>query len=91
MVSCYRCLLLPPPAETLIKRGESKRAAVAGPAGAMPVGPQGTAPPNKILFAQNLPEATTGQMISMLFQQYPGFLEVGGFWGTEPRVQGILV
>lgn len=62
--------------ETLIKRGESKRAAVAGPAGAMPVGPEGTAPPNKILFAQNLPEATTGQMISMLFQQYPGFLEV---------------
>lgn len=60
--------------ETLIKRGEVKRAAAAGPG--MPVGPDGQAPPNKILFAQNLPEATTGQMLSMLFQQYPGFMEV---------------
>jgi U2 small nuclear ribonucleoprotein B'' len=34
------------------------------------------APPNKILFVQNLPEATTGQMLSMLFQQFPGFKEV---------------
>jgi len=62
--------------ETLIKRGEVKRAAAAGPG--MPVGPDGQAPPNKILFAQNLPEATTGQMLSMLFQQYPGFMEVRG-------------
>jgi hypothetical protein len=38
--------------------------------------PDGSAPPNKILFAQNLPEATTGQMLSMLFNQYPGFVEV---------------
>jgi hypothetical protein len=62
-------------AETLIKRGETKRAAAVGPAG-VPVGPDGAAPPNKILFAQNLPEATTGQMLAMLFQQYPGFHEV---------------
>lgn len=41
------------------------------------VGPDGVALPNKILFAQNLPEATTGQMLGMLFQQYPGFIEVG--------------
>lgn len=61
--------------ETLIKRGETKRAAAVGPTG-VPVGPDGTAPPNKILFAQNLPEATTGQMLAMLFQQYPGFHEV---------------
>ena len=33
-------------------------------------------PPNKILFVQNLPEASTAQMLSMLFQQFPGYLEV---------------
>jgi hypothetical protein len=77
-------------AETLIKRGETKRAAAVGPTG-VPVGPDGTAPPNKILFAQNLPEATTGQMLAMLFQQYPGFHEVGacgGKWRCEWRGQG---
>ncbi|KAF6262296.1 hypothetical protein COO60DRAFT_1497304 [Scenedesmus sp. NREL 46B-D3] len=47
--------------ETLIKRSEGKRA---------------PAPPNKILFAQNLPEASTSQMLTLLFNQYPGFLEV---------------
>lgn len=66
--------------ETLIKRGEHKRAAAGGPGGGMMpgvgVGPDGVALPNKILFAQNLPEATTGQMLGMLFQQYPGFIEV---------------
>ncbi len=35
-----------------------------------------TAPPNKILFVQNLPEATTTQMLGMLFQQFAGFVEV---------------
>lgn len=62
--------------ETLIKRVQAKSAPAGGPVGAMPVGPDGAAPPNKILFAQNLPEATTGQMLGMLFQQYPGFIEV---------------
>lgn len=32
--------------------------------------------PNKILFVQNLPEASTAQMLSMLFQQFPGYKEV---------------
>lgn len=66
------------PAENLIKRVE-KRAAVGGAgaaAGGGQLGPDGQAPPNKILFAQNLPEATTGQMLTLLFQQYPGFMEV---------------
>jgi RNA recognition motif-containing protein len=36
----------------------------------------GTAPANKILFVQNLPEATNSQMLSMLFQQFQGFIEV---------------
>ena len=35
-----------------------------------------TAPPHKILFVQNLPEATTNQMLGMLFQQFAGFVEV---------------
>lgn len=73
--------------ENLIKRAETKRAAggampgaammpgMAGP-GAAAGGPEGAAPPNKILFVQNLPEATTAQMLTMLFQQYPGFVEV---------------
>uniref|UniRef100_A0A0C9S1Y5 TSA: Wollemia nobilis Ref_Wollemi_Transcript_22214_1025 transcribed RNA sequence n=1 Tax=Wollemia nobilis TaxID=56998 RepID=A0A0C9S1Y5_9CONI len=34
------------------------------------------APPNNILFIQNLPHETTTMMLQMLFQQYPGFKEV---------------
>lgn len=40
------------------------------------VGPDGQALPNKILFVQNLPEASTEAMLSLLFQQFPGFKEV---------------
>lgn len=32
--------------------------------------------PNNILFIQNLPDDTTGMMLQILFQQYPGFREV---------------
>lgn len=32
--------------------------------------------PHKILFAQALPDDCTDQMLTMLFQQYPGFVEV---------------
>ena len=39
-------------------------------------GSSGVEPPNKILFVQNLPPATNAQMLSMLFQQFPGFREV---------------
>uniref|UniRef100_A0A6N2LYI8 RRM domain-containing protein n=1 Tax=Salix viminalis TaxID=40686 RepID=A0A6N2LYI8_SALVM len=35
-----------------------------------------TAPPNNILFIQNLPHETTSMMLQVLFQQYPGFKEV---------------
>ncbi|CAN0923339.1 U1 small nuclear ribonucleoprotein A [Linum grandiflorum] len=38
--------------------------------------PDGPAPPNNILFIQNLPNETTPTMVQMLFQQYPGFKEV---------------
>ncbi|GAB4817686.1 hypothetical protein N2152v2_004732 [Parachlorella kessleri] len=32
--------------------------------------------PNKILFVENLPEGTNEAMLTMLFQQFPGFVEV---------------
>uniref|UniRef100_A0A6N2N1E8 RRM domain-containing protein n=1 Tax=Salix viminalis TaxID=40686 RepID=A0A6N2N1E8_SALVM len=38
--------------------------------------PEAPAPPNNILFIQNLPNETTTMMLQMLFQQYPGFKEV---------------
>jgi hypothetical protein len=82
-------LLLLLPAETLIKRGEVKRGVVGGPAGMPAAGPADQAPPNKILFAANLPEATTQQMLGMLFQQYPGFHEVrGGVVGFRIGFEG---
>ena len=34
--------------------------------------------PNKILFVENLPEGTNEAMLTMLFQQFPGFVEVRG-------------
>lgn len=34
------------------------------------------APPNHLLFVQNLPHETTQVMLQMLFQQFPGFKEV---------------
>jgi len=42
---------------------------------ATPLG-DSTAPPNKLLFVQNLPPETTEMMLAMLFRQYPGFVEV---------------
>jgi len=40
-------------------------------------------PPNKILFVENLPEQTTDLMLSMLFQQFPGFKEVRMVTGKQ--------
>ncbi|KAF6155561.1 hypothetical protein GIB67_004555 [Kingdonia uniflora] len=45
------------------------------PGGAKSV-PEAPAPPNTILFIQNLPHETTPMMLQMLFCQYPGFKEV---------------
>lgn len=42
-----------------------------GPMGAVP-----EQPPNQILFLTNLPEETNEMMLSMLFNQFPGFKEV---------------
>ncbi|KAJ7551803.1 hypothetical protein O6H91_06G029200 [Diphasiastrum complanatum] len=41
-----------------------------------PVLPEAPAPPNSILFVQNLPHETNSMMLQMLFQQFPGFKEV---------------
>eukprot|EP01018_Ginkgo_biloba_P027774 Gb_16801 [translate_table: standard] len=38
--------------------------------------PEAPAPPNNILFIQNLPQETTPMMLQMLFCQYAGFKEV---------------
>eukprot|EP00252_Welwitschia_mirabilis_P015194 TRINITY_DN33431_c0_g1_i1.p1 TRINITY_DN33431_c0_g1~~TRINITY_DN33431_c0_g1_i1.p1 ORF type:complete len:241 (-),score=61.36 TRINITY_DN33431_c0_g1_i1:290-1012(-) len=38
--------------------------------------PEAPAPPNNILFIQNLPHEATSMMLQMLFCQYPGFKEV---------------
>jgi U1 small nuclear ribonucleoprotein A len=49
-------------------------AAAAAPAGAGGV-QEPPPPPHRILFVENLPAASTDLMLSMLFQQYPGFTE----------------
>lgn len=41
-----------------------------------PVLPEAPAPPNSILFVQNLPHDATPMMLQMLFLQYDGFKEV---------------
>ncbi|KAE8708651.1 U1 small nuclear ribonucleoprotein A [Hibiscus syriacus] len=40
--------------------------------GARPIVPEAPAPPNNILFIQNLPHNATTMMLQMLFNQYPG-------------------
>ncbi|WRX11453.1 RNA recognition motif domain - like 10 [Theobroma cacao] len=44
--------------------------------GARPIVPEAPAPPNNILFVQNLPHDTTTMMLQMLFNQYPGLKDV---------------
>ncbi|KAL5996172.1 hypothetical protein ACLOJK_026246 [Asimina triloba] len=46
------------------------------PGGAKSMLPEAPAPPNNILFIQNVPHETTPMMLQMLFCQYPGFKEV---------------
>ena len=43
---------------------------------ALPPTRETAAPPNKILFVQGLPEASNADMLTMLFQQFPGLKEV---------------
>merc|ERR1719498_920987 len=53
-------------------------AAVAPSAPAMPAAPvtPAVALPNPILFVEKLPDQVNEMMLSMLFQQFPGFKEV---------------
>ncbi|CAI9105411.1 OLC1v1004324C1 [Oldenlandia corymbosa var. corymbosa] len=44
--------------------------------GVNPALPEAPAPPNNILFIQNLPHEATSMMLQMLCCQYPGFKEV---------------
>ncbi|GAB4829918.1 hypothetical protein Ancab_019564 [Ancistrocladus abbreviatus] len=44
--------------------------------GAKPVVQEAPAPPNSILFIQNLPHETNQMMLQMLFNQFPGLKEV---------------
>merc|ERR1719431_806956 len=48
------------------------------PTAAQPAGPASIPeqPPHHILFLTNLPEETNEMMLSMLFNQFPGFKEV---------------
>ncbi|KAF4366647.1 hypothetical protein CsatB_005378 [Cannabis sativa] len=46
------------------------------PGGVKSMVPEAPAPPNNILFVQNLPQETQPMMLQMLFCQYPGFKEV---------------
>lgn len=48
----------------------------AGTAGGSQPKLSGASEPNKTLFVENLPNAATDTMLSMLFRQYPGFQEV---------------
>ena len=59
------------------KKKSKKPKAGTGVAGAGAAG-QGVdnAPPNQILFLTNLPPETNEMMLSMLFNQFPGFKEV---------------
>jgi U2 small nuclear ribonucleoprotein B'' len=65
--------------DALVKRGEDRRD---GKMGAAPMAGMATTssdhaePPHHILFAENLPPATSESMIKMLFEQFPGFKEV---------------
>ncbi|KAK8654349.1 hypothetical protein V6N13_128318 [Hibiscus sabdariffa] len=44
--------------------------------GARAIVPEAPAPPNNILFIQNLPHDATTMMLQMLFNQYPGLKDV---------------
>jgi len=61
--------------ETVIRKTHANRP-VSAPGASGSAGASGLEPPNKVLFVQNLPEAAKSSMVSMLFQQFPGFLEV---------------
>jgi len=63
------------------KKSKKPKANAGGGTGGTNAGGQGgggveNAPPNQILFLTNLPQETNEMMLSMLFNQFPGFKEV---------------
>jgi len=62
------------------KKSKKPKANAGGGTGGANAGGQGggvdNAPPNQILFLTNLPQETNEMMLSMLFNQFPGFKEV---------------
>jgi len=60
------------------KKGKKGKAGAPVPAPSAALSSQGVdnAPPNQILFLTNLPTETNEMMLSMLFNQFPGFKEV---------------
>ena len=63
------------------KKGKGAVAPMGGPIGGTPsVQGVDNAPPNQILFLTNLPQETNEMMLSMLFNQFPGFKEVRIFF-----------
>lgn len=58
-----------------ICREKKKKSAVGADTGTTGTGTV-EQPPNQILFLTNLPEETNEMMLSMLFNQFPGFKEV---------------
>jgi len=64
------------PGESKKKSKKAKAAAAHQLGGGSGAGPGPDAPPNQILFLTNLPQETNEMMLSMLFNQFPGFKEV---------------
>ncbi|ETN62289.1 U1 small nuclear ribonucleoprotein A [Anopheles aquasalis] len=64
----------PKPVPTEEKKSKKQKAA--GEVGATNNSATAEQPPNQILFLTNLPEETNEMMLSMLFNQFPGFKEV---------------
>ena len=62
-------------AEGAAGAGGARRAAAASVSAAEPAAAASAdaAPPNSTLFVTNLPETTTDAMLSLLFEQFPGF------------------
>lgn len=61
--------------DKLLQRSK-ERAVTGAPTAAQAAQTAPTNMPNKILFVENLPDGTNEAMLSMLFQQFPGFKEV---------------
>uniref|UniRef100_A0A2A4J5K2 RRM domain-containing protein n=1 Tax=Heliothis virescens TaxID=7102 RepID=A0A2A4J5K2_HELVI len=62
--------------ESRKKKKDANRAGIHGGQAGMLNNVNAEQPPNQILFLTNLPDETSEMMLSMLFNQFPGFKEV---------------